>query len=49
MPGVILYKNSIVAWESPLGKTPVSDEERDRIVRNVTRAFEFDGYASEVL
>lgn len=47
--GVILYKNSIVAWESPIGRTAVSDDERDRIVKNVCRAFEFDGYASEVL
>jgi hypothetical protein len=47
--GVILYKSSIVAWEGPVGTVAVGEEDRDRIIKNVCRAFEFDGYASEVL
>jgi hypothetical protein len=46
---VILYRNSIVAWASPVGQVAVSEEERSRILRNVRRAFESDGYSSEVL
>ncbi|HVZ89199.1 MAG TPA: hypothetical protein VHG72_19685 [Polyangia bacterium] len=46
---VILYTASIVEWESSIGRVAVNEEERDRIIENVCRAFKFDGYASEVL
>ena len=46
--GIMLYKRSILIWESPIGNVAVSEEERDRIIRNVCRAFKFDGYTAEV-
>jgi hypothetical protein len=47
-PGAIaLFKDSIKTWE---GNSPerVSDSERDRIVANIKRAFDFCGYELEV-
>jgi hypothetical protein len=49
MKGVILYSDSIVWWVGPEGRQVVSAVERGRIVDNIRRAFQFDGYSLEVV
>jgi hypothetical protein len=48
-PGAIaLFKDSIRAWEGPDGSEQLSDEDRDRIAKNIKRAFDSCGYELEV-
>lgn len=45
--GIALYKESMRVWEGP-EPGPVTDEDRDRIVDNIKRAFLACGYELEV-
>ena len=47
-PGAIaLFKDSIKEWEGDNAE-PVSEDDRDRIAKNIKRAFEFCGYELQV-
>jgi Immunity protein 74 len=45
---MLLYKNSIKNWESPDDQVQLNDDERNRIVENIKRAFEACGYELQV-
>lgn len=40
---IVLYPDSIVAWESPNESAEVTDTDRERIIENIKRAFEARG------
>lgn len=45
--GIWIDGNSLTKWDQPDG-SPISDTERDRILDNVKRAFDFFGHRAEV-
>jgi hypothetical protein len=47
--GVLLYGDSIARWRGPSGEEQVSGEDRQRIIRNISDAFQFDGYTTTIV
>ncbi len=45
---IALFKDSLKAWESPDASALVNDNDRNRIVENIKRAFESRGYELQV-
>lgn len=45
---ILAYRNSIQRWDPPNESQPLDDSERDRIIENIKRAFEFRGYKLHV-
>lgn len=47
--GLAIYRNSIRSWNPPHDNDLIDENERDRIVDNIRRAFRFDGFEIQVL
>ncbi len=47
--GIAVYKDSFKAWMPPFEVETVSEEERDRVVDNICRAFEFQKMRVEIV
>jgi hypothetical protein len=49
-PDVILvYKGSIKYWDPPRGLDAIDGSDRERIIKNIKRAFEFRGYKLRII
>lgn len=46
---IVAYKNSIKHWEPPHESEAIDANDRERILRNIKRAFEFRGYELRVI
>ena len=47
--GLFLYEESIGVWHGPSGEQPASDKDRRRVIDNIIRAFQFEGYSTKLL
>ena len=47
--GMLIYADSIAAWESSEGPTPVTEAERDHIIENVRATFRSQGFEVDVI
>jgi hypothetical protein len=46
---MLAYRSSIKRWDPPHESDVLGDSDRDRIIKNITRAFEFKGYQLRVI
>lgn len=46
---VVIYRKSIRRWDPPHDIVPVEEQDRERIVGNIRRAFESQGWELEVI
>lgn len=47
--GVLLYGDSIALWRGPNAHEPVSADDRQRIIKNISDAFQFEGYTTKIV
>ena len=47
--GMAVYKDTIEKWNSPHETLPVTDSDRDRIIKNIRDAFRFQGFEIDVI
>ena len=47
--GIVIYQNSIKSWNPPYDNELIDENERNRIVDNIRRAFRFQGFEIQVL
>jgi Immunity protein 74 len=47
-PAMAVRRTDVTAWDSPNDSAKVSEADRDRILANIGRAFEFRGWGLEV-
>lgn len=47
--GMGVYKDTIEKWDSPHENVPVTDLDRDRILKNIRDAFRFQGFEIDVI
>lgn len=46
---MLAYRNSIKRWDAPNESDTFNDSDRERIIGNIRRAFEFRGYKLRVI
>ena len=47
--GILVYRESILRWESQSGSEVVSEEEREQIVQNIAKALGFHGVSVQLI
>ncbi len=47
--GIAVYKDTIRKWDSPNDSVPVTDSDRDRILKNIRDSFRSQGFAIGVI
>lgn len=47
--GLVIYKGSIIAWDSPNNKETIDEKKRDIIIENIQQAFRFRGLEISVI
>lgn len=47
--GVVIYKNSIRAWKPPFDTLVIDNDQRDKIIDNIQRAFQFRGFNISII
>src|SRR5437016_2296853 len=47
--GMAIYKDTIEKWDSPHDNVPVTDSDRDQIVKNIRDAFRSQGFEIDVI
>jgi len=47
--GILIYRESIVAWQGPHSGEAVGDDEREKIVRNIIDALGSQGVEVQVM
>jgi hypothetical protein len=49
VPGVVIYVNSMRAWDSPFENEALTDSDRDRMISNIRDTFASQGETLEVI
>ena len=47
--GIAVYKDTIQKWDSPYDNVPVTDSDRDRILKNIREAIRLQGFEIDVI
>ena len=47
--GMAIYKDTIQNWDPPYGDVPVTDSDRDRILKNIHDAFRSQGFEMDAI
>jgi hypothetical protein len=47
--GLVMYTNSINAWEPPFHHDEIDAPKKEQIINNIVRAFRWTGYEIEVM
>ncbi len=47
--GMAVYKDTIQNWDPPNDKIPITDSDRDRILKNIRDAFRAQGFDIDVI
>jgi hypothetical protein len=47
--GIAVYKDTIRKWDPPYNNVPVTDSDRDRILKNIRDAFRSHGFEIDVI
>ena len=47
--GMAVYKDTMQKWDPPYDSFPVTDSDRDRVLKNITDAFRSQGFEIDVI
>jgi Immunity protein 74 len=47
--GIAVYKDTIQKWDPPYDNVPVTDSDRDRILKNIREAIRLQGFEIDVI
>lgn len=47
--GLVVYRDTISQWKPPHTSERISEEDRDKILRNIREVFRFQGFEIEVI